>query len=65
MSTQNIIAGAEKVRQIPGLTTSLVGVKFIFNESEIPDKIGRISGHRYCQALMKATNADNSGEVSE
>jgi len=51
---KNIQLNSEKVQQILGLTTSLVGVKFIFAENEIPDKIEKLNGHRYCQALMKA-----------
>jgi len=45
---------SEKVKQILGLYTSLVGVKFLFSEEEIPSKIDKLIGHRYCQALMKA-----------
>ncbi|MCU0462323.1 MAG: DUF169 domain-containing protein [Bacteroidales bacterium] len=45
---------AEKANQILGLNSSLVGVKFIYNEAEIPSEIEKLSGHRYCQALMKA-----------
>lgn len=48
---------SEKVKQILGLTTSLVGVKFIFSENEIPEKVEKLHGHRYCQALMKARHA--------
>lgn len=50
----NIQSKAEKVKQILGLTTSLVGAKFLFAEKEIPAKIEKLHGHRYCQALMKA-----------
>jgi len=42
------------VKQILGLSTSMVGVKFIFSENEIPSGVKRLEGHRYCQALMKA-----------
>ena len=42
------------VTQILGLSTSMVGVKFIFSEKEIPSGVERLNGHRYCQALMKA-----------
>ena len=54
MSTQTIRFNSDKVKQILGLTSSLVGVKFILNEAEIPSEIEKLSGHRYCQALMKA-----------
>lgn len=42
------------VKQILGLTSSLVGVKFYFIEDEIPLDILKLNGHRYCQTLMKA-----------
>lgn len=43
-----------QVKQILGLSTSMVGVKFIFSENEIPSGVEKLNGHRYCQALMKA-----------
>jgi len=51
---KNIQTSSLKVKQILGLTTSLVGVKFLFSDNEIPITIEKLSGHRYCQALMKA-----------
>jgi len=51
---KNIQIDSEKVKQILGLATSLVGVKFYFSEETIPDGIEKLTGHRYCQALMKA-----------
>ncbi len=51
---ENIQSNAEKVKQILGLTSSMVGVQFIFVEENIPVKVEKLSGHRYCQALMKA-----------
>lgn len=51
---KNINTDSEKIKQILGLATSLVGVKFLFSEEEIPTKIKKLTGHRYCQALMKA-----------
>jgi len=51
---KNIQSHSEKVKQILGLTTSLIGVKFLFLEKEIPTNIEKLNGHRYCQALMKA-----------
>jgi uncharacterized protein (DUF169 family) len=59
MSIQTIRSDSERVKQILGLTTSLVGVKFIFTESEMPDKTEKLSGYRYCQALMKARHGDH------
>ena len=43
-----------QVKQILGLSSSMVGVKFIFLENEIPSGVEKLNGHRYCQALMKA-----------
>ena len=43
-----------QVKQILGLSTSMVGVKFIFSENEISSGVEKLNGHRYCQALMKA-----------
>ncbi|MGC8803699.1 MAG: DUF169 domain-containing protein [Bacteroidales bacterium] len=51
---KEIISKAITVKQILGLTTSLVGVKFLFSEDEIPKGIDKLEGHRYCQALIKA-----------
>lgn len=51
---RNIQTASEEVEQILGLTSSMVGVKFIFAEENIPVKVEKLSGHRYCQALMKA-----------
>lgn len=45
---------ALKINKILGMTTSLVGVKFIFSGNEMPTDIHKLNGHRYCQALMKA-----------
>jgi len=45
---------AKRIIEILGLTSLPVGVKFLFSEEEIPAKIKKLSGHRYCQALMKA-----------
>lgn len=51
---KNIHQDSERIKQILGLTTSLVGVKFLFSEAEIPADVESLTGHRYCQALMKA-----------
>lgn len=51
---KTIQENSQKVKQILGLTTSLVGVKFIYSEKEIQPGIEKLSGHRYCQVLMKA-----------
>lgn len=45
---------AKQIKQTLGLSASLIGVKFIFSEDNIPPKGEKLKGHRYCQALMKA-----------
>jgi len=50
---KTIQSNAEKVKQILGLSSSLVGVKFLLAENEVPANIEKLNGHRYCQALMK------------
>lgn len=56
---KNIRSDSEKVKQILGLTTSPVGVKFIFNDSDISCEIEKLTGHRYCQVLMKARHGSH------
>jgi uncharacterized protein (DUF169 family) len=51
---KNFQTESEKVKQILGLTSSLVGVKFINSDADLPVGIDKLTGHRYCQALMKA-----------
>jgi uncharacterized protein (DUF169 family) len=51
---KSIQTDSEKVKQILGLTSSLVGVKFISPEAVSPSGVEKLTGHRYCQALMKA-----------
>jgi len=51
---KNIQADSEKIKQILGLTSSLVGVKFIGSEAVLLSGVEKLNGHRYCQALMKA-----------
>lgn len=56
---KSIQSDSEKAKAILGLTSSLVGVKFIFSEIEIPAETNKLSGHRYCQALMKARHGEH------
>jgi len=49
-----INSSAQTVKNILGLTSSPVGVKFCFSKESIPQNIEKLTGHRYCQALMKA-----------
>lgn len=45
---------AHRLRQLLGLSSFLIGVKFIFSINETPEKVEKLHGYRYCQALMKA-----------
>jgi len=49
---------AQKIEELLGLSTSIVGVKFIWESDAIPNNIKKLSGHRYCQALMKARHGE-------
>jgi uncharacterized protein (DUF169 family) len=54
ITLNEIQSNALKVKEILGLNSSPVGVSFIFSEAEIPLGVEKLTGHRYCQALMKA-----------
>lgn len=54
---ENIQSKALEIQKILDFNTSIVGVKFIFSENEIPKKVEKLHGYRYCQALMKARHA--------
>jgi len=51
---KNIQDKAKKVKEILGLASSIVGVKFIASDTDLPEGVEKLTGHRYCQALMKA-----------
>lgn len=53
MKINNIQVPAKRIKKILGLRSSLVGVKFLFDDA---DNINaeKLMSHRYCQALMKA-----------
>lgn len=54
-STMNSLQiDAERVIKILGLSSSVVGVKFIFTQTNNSLGVEKLTGHRYCQALMKA-----------
>ena len=51
---------AKNLREKIGLETYPVGVKFVFSNSpEMKNSVQRLSGHRYCQALMKARHGEH------
>jgi uncharacterized protein (DUF169 family) len=56
---KNIRTDSKKVERILGLTSSLVGVKFINMDIPVPTGIEELKGHRYCQALMKARHGNH------
>ena len=51
---KTIQVDSERVKEILGLSSSMVGVKFILMQADIPSGVEKLIGHRYCQALMKA-----------
>ena len=50
---------AQRIKQILGLKTYLVGVKFCFDGESIPPNIRKLNQYRYCQALMEARNGEH------
>jgi uncharacterized protein (DUF169 family) len=54
----NISGKAIEIKSILNLGSSLVGVKFIGQNVPMPLGSKALSGHRYCQALMKARHGE-------
>jgi len=54
----NIRTQANEIKSLLQLESSLVGVKFLWEADEIPAKAKALTGHRYCQALMKARHGE-------
>jgi len=50
---------AKRIKQILGLRTYPVGVKFYFDGESIPADIRKLNQYRYCQALMEARNGEH------
>jgi len=49
-----------RIKEALNLSALLVGVKFILKDSPaVPDKAKPLTGHRYCQALMKARHGEH------
>lgn len=55
-----IQTNAHRIVQLLGLSSFLVGVKFIFSVNGIPPKVEKLNGHRYCQALMKSRHGQHA-----
>ena len=49
---------ARDLKKTLGLESYPVGVKFIWQDNEMPAEAIKLSGHRYCQALMKARRGE-------
>ena len=49
---------ARELKKTLGLDSYPVGVKFIWQDNEMPAEAIKLSGHRYCQALMKARRGE-------
>ena len=54
----NLRGKAIEIKSILNLGSSLVGVKFIWQNVPMPIGSKALSGHRYCQALMKARHGE-------
>ncbi len=60
MDSSNIRKNARTIRESIGLDSYPVGVKFVFDErDEALKEYKRLSGHRFCQALMKARRGEH------
>lgn len=55
---EDISKKALEIKSILKLNSSLVGVKMIWKNDVIPMGFKALSGHRYCQALMKARHGE-------
>jgi uncharacterized protein (DUF169 family) len=53
-----IIKQAAEIKNLLQLESSLVGVKFLWESDKMPVGAKALSGHRYCQALMKARHGE-------
>jgi uncharacterized protein (DUF169 family) len=56
---RTIRSGGGRLKQILGMDSYPIGVKFLFNNDKIPKNTERLSGFRYCQALMKARHGEH------
>lgn len=56
---KEIIRAAVRLKEITGLNSSPVGVKFYFGDEQASGRTEKLTGHRYCQALMRARHGDH------
>ncbi len=54
----NLRGKATEIKSVLNLGSSLVGVKLIWQNEPMPPEAKVLSGHRYCQALMKARHGE-------
>ena len=54
----NLRGKATEIKSVLNLGSSLVGVKLIWQNEPMPLEAKVLSGHRYCQALMKARHGE-------
>lgn len=60
MKPSNMRKNAKTIKESIGLDTYPVGVKFVFDDGDDALEVGkRLSGHRYCQALMRARRGEH------
>ena len=55
----SVRSGSLSLKQILGMGSSPVGVRLIYNVTSIPEQVEKLSGYRYCQALMKARHGEH------
>ena len=55
----NLKERGTRLQELLGMDSSPVGVKFFFNNDNLPQKAEKLSGYRYCQALMKARHGEH------
>ena len=63
---KNIQSKALEVQNILGLNTSIVGVKFIFSENEIPEKVEKLQELNISHATIEIeTENDNCTDINK
>jgi len=48
-----------RLQELLGMDSYPVGVKFFFDNENLPQRAEKLSGYRYCQALMKARHGEH------
>jgi len=56
---RTIRSGGGRLKQILGMDSYPVGVKFFFSNDNLPKMAEKLSGYRYCQTLMRARHGEH------